>query len=566
MRPIGIRGLLTAGSLALVAVAAAATAALAWQQVGRLAEEEGLARAERALERAADAVERGLDPRLFEEGTEVRIELRSRPEVEAAAGDARIPLWRRALEDGSARAVLPGGHGAVAVRRLGDGRLIETSLSRAALGAPLRRLGSRLALASALVAALAAVAAALAARRIGRPLEQLAGAAERLGRGDLAWPVPETGGAEIGALAASLETMRRRLGQARGELERRRAELEAIVAGIAEGVIAVDADRRIRFASPPAASFLGASPEELVGGFCGDALRPEAPGGVRPCDDACPIVHARSLGRARAVEQLAPRGGACRPWVVSASAPTDGLQVVILREETSVESAARARDAAVADLAHELSTPLAAQSASLELLRDRLEDSDRAALDLVLALEAGTSRLARLIENLLESVRIESGQLAIRRAPIHVDELVESAVALTRPLLERRGQRLDLRLAEPLPGLTGDGTRLVQVLVNLLANASKFGPEGSEITLSAAAGADGQLELAIEDDGPGPPAGVGASPGRFRRGSSEPREDGSGLGLWISRSILERHGGELKLSRTGSRTRAVARLPAESAP
>lgn len=566
MRPTGIRGLLTAGSLALVAISSVATAGLAWRQMGRLAEEEGLARVERALDRAADAVERGLDPRLFEQGTDVRVVLRSGAQVAAATGDRRIPLWRRAAEQGAARAILPGEHGAVAVRRLDDGRLIETSLSRAALDAPLRRLGSRLVLVTALVAALAAAAAALAARRLGRPLELLAAAAERLGRGELARPVPEAGGAETGALAASLETMRRRLAQARSELERRGAELEAIVAGIAEGVIAVDADRRIRFVSPPAASFLGAAAHELLGRFCGDALRPEAAGGGRPCDDACPIVHARSHGRARAVESLAPRGGASRPWVVSASAPAGGLQVVILREESSVESAARARDAAVAVLAHELQTPLAAQSASLELLRDRLEESDRAALDLVLALEAGTSRLSRLIANLLESVRIESGQLAIRRTRVHVDELVETAVAMTRPLLERRGQRLDLRLEKSVPDLTGDGTRLVQVLVNLLANASKFGPEGSEIVLSARAIGDGRLELAIEDEGPGPPAGAGASPGRFRRGPAEPREDGSGLGLWISRSILERHDGELELSRSGARTRAVARLPSGAAP
>ena len=167
----------------------------------------------------------------------------------------------------------------------------------------------------------------------------------------------------------------------------------------------------------------------------------------------------------------------------------------------------------------------------------------------MLALEAGTSRLRRLIDNLLESVRIESGQLSIRRARIDLDEVVEDAVAMMRPLLERRGQRFELALPHPMPAPVGDAQRLQQVLVNLIANASKFGPEGSRVTLGATV-ADGAIELWVEDEGPGFPDPVrAADPGRFRRGPSEPVAEGSGLGLWICRSILDRHGGALRVER-----------------
>jgi signal transduction histidine kinase len=235
--------------------------------------------------------------------------------------------------------------------------------------------------------------------------------------------------------------------------------------------------------------------------------------------------------------------------------------VVILAEESAGEAARRARDAAVAELAHELQTPLAAQGASLELLRDRLSGSDSPALELVLALETGTARLRRLIDNLLESVRIESGQLAIRRARVDLDEVVEEALAMTRPLLERRRQRFELDLPHPLPAPTGDAQRLGQVLVNLIANASKFGPEGSTIGVGATV-ADGSVEIWVEDAGPGfPDPARAADPGRFRRGANEPSAEGSGLGLWICRSILDRHGGALRATRTDGRTRVVARLP-----
>ncbi len=354
--------------------------------------------------------------------------------------------------------------------------------------------------------------------------------------------------------------MRRALLLTRGELEGRRAELEAVVAGVAEGVLAVDRERRVRFISAPAAALLGVEPVAAQGEFCGDLLRPELVGGVRPCDESCPILQARFRGPARAVERL-QIGEEQRQVIVSAPAAAGALQVVILSEESAPEAARRARDAAVADLAHELQTPLAAQSASLELLRDRLSESDRPALELVLALEAGTSRLRRLIDNLLESVRIESGQLSIRRAAVDVEEVVEEAVAMTRPLLERRRQRLDIELPHPLPSPTGDARRLGQVVVNLIANASKFGPEGSTVRLGATLAGEA-LELWIEDEGPGfPDPARAADPGRFRRGPAEPAAEGSGLGLWICRSILDRHGGALAVERREGRTRVTARLP-----
>ena len=352
----------------------------------------------------------------------------------------------------------------------------------------------------------------------------------------------------MGALAATLETMRRQLRDASAEVERRRSELEAVVAAVAEGVLAVDRDRRVRFLSAPAGALLGVEPAAALGMFCGDLLRATDERGERPCDESCPILHARFRGAARAVESIEPPGGA-RSAVVRASPPADGLQVVILAEETPVEAAQRARDAAVADLAHELQTPLAAQAASLELLRERAVRTDPGALELVLALEAGTLRLRRLIDNLLESVRIESGELSLHRVEVHLDEVIEEAVAHAGPLLARQGQHLELDLPHPLPPLAADPGRLAQVFVNLLSNASKYAPSGSTVRVGGRVGADA-IELWVEDEGPGfPPGAAPESAGRFRRAGADPRAPGTGLGLWISRSILERHGGALRVDR-----------------
>jgi signal transduction histidine kinase len=288
-------------------------------------------------------------------------------------------------------------------------------------------------------------------------------------------------------------------------------------------------------------------------------LRPAPVDGVLPCEVSCPIVHARSRGPARAVESLTIPGSGHQPFIVSSAAPAGDMQVVILRPESGLEAARRSRDAAVADLAHELQTPLAAQGASLELLRERLAETDERGLDLVLALEAGTFRLRRLIDNLLESVRIESGQLAIRRVDVDLDEVIEESVAMTRPLLERRRQTIELELPRLIPRLRGDPQRLGQVIVNLLSNASKYGPEASTVRLGVTVNPR-DIELWVSVRGAGftvPPEGAG----RFRRGAAEPPPAGSGLGLWLCRSILQRHGGELCIERAGAETRVSARLP-----
>ncbi len=182
----------------------------------------------------------------------------------------------------------------------------------------------------------------------------------------------------------------------------------------------------------------------------------------------------------------------------------------------------------------------------------------------MLSLERGTLRLTRLIDNLLESVRIESGQLDVRRQSIELADVVDDARALVEALLLQRRQPLEVNVPEGLE-LQGDATRLTQVFVNLIANASKFAPEGTPMRVGARA--DGKLISAwVEDAGPGLPEGDSVSIfERFKRGGSqEPEPGGLGLGLWISRSIVERHGGSITAGRTAEGfTRFTLTLPAE---
>ncbi|MEO8020056.1 MAG: ATP-binding protein [Pseudomonadota bacterium] len=443
--------------------------------------------------------------------------------------------------------------------------LIETRSSATETDRAVSSLVWRLIVTAFVFALLALVAGVLLGWRVTRPAEALTDAAVRLGQGDFATSIPTAGPAEIGQLARTMDDMRRNLVDLNSELRHREAEAQVVLEAVVEGVYAVDQERNIRYLNPQAARLLGIETKDAIGKFCGDVLKPCGPHGTRPCaTTACPILRARQAGSAQAVEQLQTTSGV-RQTVITSSRVVNGLQVQVLRDETELEGVRRARDTVLANVSHEFRTPLAAQLASIELLREGLKSSPPEKLEeLVLSLERGTLRLTRLIDNLLESVRIESGQVDVRRQTIELADVVEDARVLVEALLRQRQQPLEVQVPEGLE-LQGDATRLTQVFVNLIANASKFAPEATPIRVGARL--DGNLISAwVEDSGPGLPEGdtIGIFE-RFKRGGSqEPEPGGLGLGLWISRSIVERHGGSISASRTpAGQTRFTLTLPVE---
>ncbi|HEX6999641.1 MAG TPA: ATP-binding protein [Gammaproteobacteria bacterium] len=443
--------------------------------------------------------------------------------------------------------------------------LVHALLPAAQVMDPVDTMARRILVAAALVAVLATGAGILIGRQWIAGVQRLTRAAQRIGSGDLADSIPAEGGKELGVLAQTMEEMRRSLIELTSELRRREADAQAVLGGIVEGVYAVDGERRIRFLNSQAEKLLGVTAEDAMGRFCGDVLRPQRDAeGRRPCEHACPILHARRSGAAQAMERIEPTDGRVRRVVIASAAPNEGMQVLVLRDETELEAVRRTRDTVLANISHEFRTPLAAQLASIELLRDGLgtmpPEQQR---ELVSSLERGVQRLTWLIDNLLESVRIESGQLAIRRQDVTLRALLDAAEELVGPLLAQRGQRLEVEPVDHVPRFRGDRQRLTQVVVNLLANASKFSPPGGAIRVGAGA-AGGHVTFWVDDEGPGPKdADTAALFERFRRsGGEDPEESGLGLGLYIVRSIVERHGGRVTLLRTeDAKTRAQVEIP-----
>jgi len=433
--------------------------------------------------------------------------------------------------------------------------LIETELSATPITESVELLVQNFLWLTVGMAGLATVGSWVLGRRLARPLRQLSEAATRIGLGDLTTPIVKAPSAEIGTLSLTLEEMRHRLQQLTLTLRREQAETNAILIGITEGVLAVDTERRIQYLNPSGATLLGTSTERALGRFCGDVLNPRPVHGVRPCEARCPIIMARVQTQARAIEHACLPNGQIRALILTSAPPAPledradvpRRQVLLFRDETEVEATRRLRDTILANISHEFRTPLSAQLASLELLLDQLPDlTTEQIAELLLSLQRGTLRLTQLIDNLLESVRLEAGQTAIRRQPVALDAIVEDALEMTRPLFLQRQQTVTVELPYPLPALTGDAPRLTQVFVNLLANANKFAPPETSIQIGGALGAQ-MMTVWVEDHGPGLPPNIGAQLfAPFTRSlSDEPEAGGVGLGLWIVKSIIERHGGRV---------------------
>jgi signal transduction histidine kinase len=200
----------------------------------------------------------------------------------------------------------------------------------------------------------------------------------------------------------------------------------------------------------------------------------------------------------------------------------------------------------LASITHEFRTPLSALNASVEFLLDEIDHLSKEEIkDLLRSIHLSSTGLQTLIENLLESINIEAGRVTVRLRLIDLDEVVEEAVRVVRPLLNRRQQQLDISCPPWLPQVKGDPTRLQQALVNLLSNASKYGPMEQTIDLAIEHMPNKFVRISVADRGPGiSPSDQEKLFHRFvRLDTPGSAQYGVGLGLSVVKAIVEEHGG-----------------------
>ncbi|MDY6923153.1 MAG: CHASE3 domain-containing protein [Pseudomonadota bacterium] len=227
--------------------------------------------------------------------------------------------------------------------------------------------------------------------------------------------------------------------------------------------------------------------------------------------------------------------------------PTGRHLVAVIRDITERRRVAEMKDAFVSTVSHELRTPLTSIAGSLGLLAGGAAGDlpDRAARLIAIA-HSNSQRLVRLINDILDVEKLESGALVLALSPLDLRDIAAKAIEGVRGYADQLGVTLALEGGDPAP-VRGDADRLIQVVTNLLSNAAKFSPTGGEVAVSVNPEAR-IARLSVTDHGPGIPEEFRSRIfGKFAQADSTDTraKGGTGLGLAIAREIAERHGGRL---------------------
>ncbi|MGE6764004.1 ATP-binding protein [Corallococcus interemptor] len=330
------------------------------------------------------------------------------------------------------------------------------------------------------------------------------------------------------------------------------ARKAAILEASPDGIVVLDGSGRVTEFNPAAASHFRLPSARAVGvDFLTLALPASLPASQREA------VHAalQSDHGATRVESpcLRADGDVFPAELTFTQVHADGppRTTVFVRDLTERKAVERMKNEFVSTVSHELRTPLTSIRGSLGLLENGIVgDLPPQALDMVRIARTNTERLIRLINDILDLEKMESGMLELKLQPHTAQELVEATLAGVQGMAETA--HVSLRSAvEGAPQVKGDRDRLIQVLTNLVSNAIKFSPKGASVVVAAGLTVDGRVRFSVTDQGSGiPEEKLPRLFGRFQQldASDTRSKGGTGLGLAISQAIVEQHGGRIDVS------------------
>ena len=390
----------------------------------------------------------------------------------------------------------------------------------------------------------------LISQRITRPLRRLVRTSQAVAEGDLEQRTGIVSTDEIGILAETFDKMTRRLSERTRALEEAIGRMRAILSSIGDGVVLEDLEGNLIPLNTAAENLL----EEMADNFMFGPLR-ELSTGDREL----------SAGDYDQIADFQPS-----PWLLehrrfqvgkkvisahSAAVRTDDDEhlgtVIVLRDVTAEVEAEQLKDAFITHVSHELRTPLTAIKGFSELLLasagGALNEDQRGFLETI---SRQTDNLVAMINELLDFSEMEArGRLGLQQRPVLLTTLVEEIAEEWRPQMDEKGLTFQVEIPDDLPLVDADMRRLRWAFINIVRNALQYTPAGGRVTLRLSE-QNGQVILDVMD------TGIGISPesqkrlfSRFYRVTNVTPDEirGLGLGLYVTRAIVEAHGGSIEV-------------------
>ena len=392
-------------------------------------------------------------------------------------------------------------------------------------------------------AALAAVIAVLLAFQLSKattaPVKKLTQISRRIAGGELDQEIEVTSRDEVGELTRAFNQMSARLREMVALLTSERDRMTAIVSTMEDGVIIVDDDGKVSMVNKAAEAMFGLSESEVVGHTFIEAVRDHELDGVLK---KCLETRGQQAGLVEA------KSGKQLTRIVAT--PLENGALVLVQDISELRRLETVRRDFISNISHELRTPITSLKILTETLQGGAIDDKAVARDFLNKMSDETDRLARMVDELSELHRIESGEVALKLEPLAMSEVAKRVVERLLPQADRAGLAIEVDIPPQLPEALADRERVEQVMVNLLHNAIKFTPPGGRIAVSAKAEGD-NIRVSVADTGVGIPAeDLPRVFERFYKADKARAGGGAGLGLAIARHIVEAHGGTIRVEST----------------
>ena len=380
------------------------------------------------------------------------------------------------------------------------------------------------------------------ARRYSEPIDVMRQMATRVSGGDFLARAPENIGGELGELGSALNQMSDQLETRLRELTAEKAELNATLANMIEGVLVVDTTGHVRLANATVRRQFSL-PESVIGKTVMEAFR------SGPLQDLIAQalendqVSARELSFYGEEERVFDVNGAC---LLGHEGTRTGV-VVVFHDITRIKQLENIRKEFVANVSHELRTPLSIIKGYVETLLDEQPPDALTSKQFLQTIEKHSLRLEALIEDLLSISELESQQARLDLKPMSLRATALAAAEELKKRAQEKSTSIAVEVPETLSAVRADSQRLHQVFFNLLDNAIKYTQAGGRVTVSAKE-KDGDIEVCVVDNG------IGIAPEHlpriferfYRADKARSRElGGTGLGLSIVKHIVQAHGGRV---------------------